>query len=441
MTDIGDVDAALAVLHADDPETGRLAAEAFESLTWGEGLESVTQLGLQEFLWYQLPAKSPGPSAEKQAGAVALGRLFTRLGLDRYAAICASETTRMVIAAYESGRDKGVAAYRKALTASGVEPPEVPELAWGSIMGTEEAAAFYATAGALELAQASGVFSAGARGWRTAQRSVAADVLSRPQPNVGGGTWLEKIRTERLNSWADGRSATRTALIKPILERLRTAPAVPDDAATALEPALWLLAEAAEGITLTQVGNLPKPLVVAMNDAYKYYDLPGYRPRGEHDVFALTELRELLRTAGLTRRTGRRLVLTPSGRRSREDVPALWNAVTGRLAAGDDFEAAVAEIVLLALAAGRPVDGDHLEKLVIDAVAEGGWHNPKTNTAPDSGAVAYARATLRHRLQALRLLVTEKTWNAPYQLTPAGQAAALTALRTRALRPRTTIGT
>ncbi|MCW2943418.1 MAG: hypothetical protein JWR24_135 [Actinoallomurus sp.] len=439
MADIGDVDAALAALDVDDPETGRLAADAFQSLTWGEGLESVTQLGLQEFLWYQLPAKSPAPPAETQAGAAALGRLFAQLGLDRYAAICVSETTRVVIGAYESGRDKGVAAYRKALTASGIEPPELPELAWGSIMGSDEAAAFYAAAGALELAQAAGVFSVGARSWRTAQRSVATDVLTRPQSTLGGGTWLEKVQTERLAIWARGRSTTRTALIDPILGRLRTAPAVPDDATRALEPVRWLLNEAADGITLTQIGNLPKSLVVAMNDAYNYYDLPGYHPRGEHDVLPLTELRELLRKAGLVRRTGRRLVLTPDGRRHREDLPALWQTVTGQLAAGEGFEAAVAEIGLLALADGRPVDSAHFERTLIDAADEQGWHDPATKAAPDSRTIAYARAHLRHRLQALRLLVTEKTWNAPYQLTPAGQAAAITALRTRALRPRTNI--
>src|SRR5262249_19038600 len=158
--------------------------------------------------------------------------------------------------------------------------------------------AFSATAGALELAQASGVFKAGTRGWRTAQRGVATGFLTRPQPELGGVTWLAKVHTERLSNWAHGHSATRTALIEPILERLRSTPAVPDDAARVLEPVRWLLNEAADGITLTQIGNLPKPLVVAMNDAYNYYDLPGYRPRGEHDVAPLSELRELLRKAG-----------------------------------------------------------------------------------------------------------------------------------------------
>lgn len=440
MADIGSVDTALAALRADAPETGRLAATAFESLTWGEGLESVTQIGLQEFLWYQLPAKSPVPPEERHACAVALGRLFAYLGLDRYAEICTSEKTRTVIAAYESGRDKGIAAYRKAMTGSGIEPPDLPDLAWGKIMGSDEAAAYYVTAGALELAQASGVFSAGRRGWRTAQRRVATDALTRPQPELGGATWLEKVHTERIRTWAGGRGATRVALIDPILERLHIAPAVPDDAARALEPALWLLNEAAEGINLTQIGNLPKSLVVAMNDAYNYYDLPGYRPRGEHDVFALTELRELLRRAGLTRRTGRRLILTARGRQVRDDIPALWNAVTAQLAAGDDLQASAAELTLLALAPGHPLDRDQLVRILIDALTEEGWHDQRTQNPPDVGDIAYACAPLRHRLQALRLLVTEKTWNAPYRLTTAGQAAALTALRTCALRPRMTIG-
>lgn len=436
MADLSDVDAALVALQADDRKAGRLAADAFESLTWGEGLESVTQLGLQEFLWYQLPARSPVSPADRHPAAAALGRLFARLGLERYAGICTSETTRTVISAYEAGRDAGVAAYRKALTGSGIEPPDLPEFSWGSVMGSDEAAAYYAAADALELAQASGVFSTGTRGWRTAQRRVAIDVLTRPRSRPDGGTWLEVVQTERLDIWAKGRSTTRAALIEPVLGRLRTPVAAPEDASWALEAARWLLDEAADGIPLTQAGYLPKSLVVAMNDAYGFYDLPGYRPRGEQDVAALTELRELLRKAGLIRRTGRRLLLAPGGRKVREDVPALWDTVTRLLAAGEDFEAAVAEIVLLALAPGRPVDGDLLKKVIVDAVREDGWHRSKSDTGPDSGAVGYVGAHLRHRLQALRLLVSDRTWDAPYQLTPTGKAAAVSALRARALRPR-----
>lgn len=439
MAEIGSVSAALAALHADDPEIGRLAAGAFESLTWGEGLESVTQISLQEFLWYQLPAKSPAPPEEKRSTAAALGRLFERLGLGRYAAICASETTRTVTAAYEAGQQRGLAAYRRALSRSGIEPPDLPELAWGPVMGGDEAAAYYATAGALELAQAAGLFRAGARGWRTAQRRVATDIMTRPQATLGGSTWMEKVHGERLNAWVRGGGTTRGRLIDPILERLRTAPSVPDQAARVLEPARWLLDEAAEGIPLTRAGHLPRPLVVAMNDAYEYYDLPGYRPRGEHDVLALTELRELLRGAGLIRRTGGRLVLTGRGRRLRRDTPALWRAATGRLIVGEDLAAAVAEIVLLVLSAGRPIGDERIGRIVVRAVAEEGWHDPRTHAVPDAAAVAVARAAVRHRLQALRLLHGD-TVGGPDRLTPAGQAAALAALRARALRPRAGAG-
>lgn len=439
MAEIGSVSAALAALHADDPETGRLAAGAFESLTWGEGLESVTQISLQEFLWYQLPAKAPASAGEKRSTAAALGRLFERLGLGRYAAICTSETTRTVMAAYEAGQTQGLAAYRRALSRSGIEPPEVPDLAWGQVMGGDEAAAYYATAGALELAQAAGIFTAGAHGWRTALRRVASGVLTRPQPALGGGNWLEKVHAERLNAWSRGGGTTRGRLIDPILDRLRAAPPVPDQAARVLEPARWLLAEAGDGIALTRAGHLPRALVVAMNDAYEYYDLPGYRPRGEHDVVALTELRELLRGAGLIRRTGSRLVLSVRGRRLQQDTPGLWRAVTGRLVVGEDLGAAVAEIVLLSLSAGRPIADERLGRIVVRAVAEEGWHDPRTHDVPDAAAVAEARAAVRHRLQALRLLRSD-TVGGPYRLTAAGQAATLAALRARALRPRTGAG-
>ncbi len=439
MAEIGSVSAALAALHADDPKTGRLAASAFESLTWGEGLESVTQISLQEFLWYQLPAKSPAPREERRATAEALGRLFERLDLGRYAAICASETTRAVMAAYERGPHAGLAAYRKALSRSGVEPPDLPELSWGQVMGGDEAAAYYATAGALELAQAAGMFSVGRRGWRTAQRQVATDVLTRPRAALGGVNWLEKVHAERLHGWARAGGATRGHLIDSLLDRLRAAPSVPDQAARVLEPARRLLDEAADGIVLTRVGHLPRALVVAMNDAYEYYDLPGYRPRGEHDVLPLTELRELLRGAGLIRRIGGRLVLSGRGRRLQRDTPGLWRAVTGRLIVGEDLAAAVAEIVLLTLSAGRPIGDERLGQIVVRAVAEEGWHDPRTHDVPDAAAVAQARAAVRHRLQSLRLLRSD-TAGGPYRLTTAGQAAALAALGARAPRPRTGTG-
>ncbi|MBA3631077.1 MAG: hypothetical protein H0W55_15650 [Actinobacteria bacterium] len=76
--------------------------------------------------------------------ADALGRLLEMVGLARYAAICRSETTRQCIKAWEERR--GFVAYRAAQKASGVEPPDVGELTWGTYFGWEENAALYGAA-------------------------------------------------------------------------------------------------------------------------------------------------------------------------------------------------------------------------------------------------------------------------------------------------------
>jgi hypothetical protein len=86
-----DVAAALNVLRAEDRELALDAEGAFNGLTDGEGVEQISQIALQEFLWYRLPEKFLTDDAHKRRIAAALGRLLDVLDLPRYAAICASE--------------------------------------------------------------------------------------------------------------------------------------------------------------------------------------------------------------------------------------------------------------------------------------------------------------------------------------------------------------
>lgn len=138
------IEVAIADLAKVDPDAAEAARAGFEALTWGEGLASITALGLAEFLWCQLPLKWMCDHREKQQVASAVGELFTRLGKGRYAAMCASPATSKVLTAYaRDGEVAGLRAYRAALAATGVEPPDVDGLIeWGSVMGAEEAAAY-----------------------------------------------------------------------------------------------------------------------------------------------------------------------------------------------------------------------------------------------------------------------------------------------------------
>jgi hypothetical protein len=95
-----------------------------------------------------------------------LGRLFLLAGLDRYAGVCSSTGTEKIINAYATGTRTGSPRTPR-LSRSRTRPRRTPTAAWGSVMGSQERAAYDACAAALELAFASGELSVGARGWRT----------------------------------------------------------------------------------------------------------------------------------------------------------------------------------------------------------------------------------------------------------------------------------
>ena len=81
---------ALETLTREDPEAAGDAKAALAWLTGDEGLETISLLRLQEFLWYALPVKWPMSTPGRVGVAKALGRLFMLAGLDRYAGVCSA---------------------------------------------------------------------------------------------------------------------------------------------------------------------------------------------------------------------------------------------------------------------------------------------------------------------------------------------------------------
>jgi hypothetical protein len=195
---------ALVRLRAEDERLGGDAEAALNSLTWDEGLEAITQHGLQQFLWYELPRKWMTDLGGKRHLAMALGRLFALVGLPRYATICRSPETDAVLAGYERDDREGFAAFRRAEGRSGVRPPDLPELTWGPVMGMREAGAFWSTAAALELAIAGGELCPGGRGWRAAQRGIARRHLALP-----GRSWRAALGLR--SCWMNGSRSGRAA--------------------------------------------------------------------------------------------------------------------------------------------------------------------------------------------------------------------------------------
>jgi hypothetical protein len=301
---------ALERLRAEDERLGGDAEAALNSLTWDEGLETITQYGLQTFLWYELPRKWMTDLEGKRHLAMALGRLLDLVGLPRYAAICRSPETDAVLAAYERDDREGFAAFRRAEERSGVHPPDLPELTWGPVMGMREAGAFWSTAAALELAIPGGELRPGSRGWRVAQQGIARRHLNAARPELEGHTWREVVLGERVEEWARSRGQAHRALVEPLITRLRSSPVeVPAGAAEAVAPLRWLLAQAGEGIALTQKGNLARVVVVEAVERFGWQPLPN-PPRGEDDVFELWVLRDLAGDLGAWSLAGSAAVTT-----------------------------------------------------------------------------------------------------------------------------------
>jgi hypothetical protein len=428
---------ALERLRAEDERLGGDAKAALNSLTWDEGLETITQYGLQRFLWYELPRKWMTDLDGKRHLAMALGRVLDLVGLPRYAAICRSPETDAVLAAYERDDREGFAAFRRAEERSGVHPPDLPEFTWGPVMGMQEAGAFWSTAAALELAITGGQLRPGGRGWRAVQQGIARRHLTAARAELDGRTWLEVVLDERVEEWARSRGQARRALVEPLSARLRGGPVeVPAGAAEAVGPLRWLLARAGEGIALTQKGNLARAVVVESVERFGWQPLPN-PPRGEDDVVELWVLRDLARDLGAVRRSGRRLVATRAGRTLAGDAEALWRAVADQLGGGDDFGAIVTELVLaLLLDADEALQAELVERVHAAVVGEG-WHDRATGRPPDPEAVRRELAEPLRLLGVLGLSREGGDWRArTVALTGVGRATVLEALRARATGPR-----
>ncbi|MET7328524.1 hypothetical protein [Nonomuraea sp. NPDC005650] len=384
-----DVTALLAELERSQPELAEEARTAVEWLTAGEPLETVTQLDVCEFLWYTLPLKVGG---DHERLARSLGRLLQLGGMERYAALCVSPTTLQILRTYaREGEDAGTSAYQQALEATGVLPPDVPELQWSMIMGPEELGAHLACSAALELAIVAG---------ETVDRAaLTRRWLTEPRSELGGDSWRNRVHGERLNRWVLGRGPARRELAQPFEVRLH-APITPQP----LPPLHRLLSLAASGESL--------PLRLAPSP----------------EALRLRELAE--RELGAISRDGSKLVITDYGRRLLKSKSAMWSAVTRLLLARGEheFQVSAREAALMLIADGTLMSPTELRERVAEVVGGEGWH--PTTTVED---VAAPVADLVSQLTALGLAFSD---DLAVRMDRSGQLAALAALRAHALRPR-----
>ncbi|HEV2811119.1 MAG TPA: hypothetical protein VGV93_12075 [Acidimicrobiales bacterium] len=433
---------ALAKLEAEDAELAKDARPALEWLTAGQGVSVLTQGRLQYFLWYGLPMKWLTDTDHHRGLAVALGRAFELLGLPRYAALCRSQTTAEVLDAYERSDAEGKKAFHRVDVASGIRPPDIAELEWGSVMGLRESAALSSAAELLELAVAGGDLVPGSRGWKQRQQDLVRAHLTTARIELAGRTLLDAIRDERLDTWLDlRRSPTRRRLLEPLVGVVRWPAEIPDGVNDPIPPLRWLLGELAEGQPLTQTGNLGRAVVQDAAGRFGWWDtdLHGL-PRSEDELYDLHQVRHLAQRLGLARRSGRKLVLTAKGRVVRDDGERLWRTAARGLLSKYAFAAALGELTLALLARRDTLPATEIDAVLTEVVHEVGWRTVDTGLPPAANDIRWAGHETTNLLRALNLLSTGGDWrDRSYGLTPAGRAVALETLHHRAIGPRSSL--
>jgi hypothetical protein len=364
--------------------------------------------------------------------------------LDCYAAVCRSEVTADVHAAFERSERDGFKAMRKAMEGSGIEAPDLDDFAWGEVMGMNEAVARAAVEDALEAAIEAGDLVVGGRGWRGRQREIAAAVLDGDPPSELGQSWRTVVVTERIGDWVRTRSMRSERASRrraDIANRLLHAIEPPADVAKHMEPVTWLLDTFGDEQALTQAGYLNRTFVVQVYESHPWEDEFRSRrpPRSETDVIALHRLRAWLEYAGALRKRGKVLRRTERGAAMAHDPVLAWTALTG-LVAPEGWDRFVAEAaVLVLLGHGRPVPRrDLYEEVAADAI-ELGWRTTEdgVSKAPSDWVVGHAFHTSWALFELFGFGSEDGDWQSrTVSLSPAGESTALAILRAAATGPR-----
>jgi hypothetical protein len=150
-------------------EHGAQAAEAvLEWLGWaGEGPLLLRRYDVQQFAWYTLLRKFLTGLEDKRETAELVALTLDHLGdiARGYAEVCRSPATDELLCASELEDPTAGHRFRELMKASGIEPPDTDLLAWGRVMGFDEARVRDQVATALEQAIEDGRLTPSARGF------------------------------------------------------------------------------------------------------------------------------------------------------------------------------------------------------------------------------------------------------------------------------------
>jgi len=429
------VQAILLAMKEEDPVLADRAKWAYNALTWGEGVQAISQHGLQTWLWSELPGMWARDAHDHYSLATALGELFARLGRDRKAALCASSLTEKILAAYANNPKKGAAQCRRAMRASGVEPPDLEDFVWGRSMGPVESEAFFSTATALEQAIVSGTLRPGAPAWRARQGRLVFCHLRAGRPALNGGNWLHEMLRERRAVWGHSRGYTRPRLIERVENCIPfDAVSLPDNAADSLCLLRWFAARSADGLDIAADGALVPSLLSSLSreaaaSCATSLGLPATEKAFLSPLLAIAELSLGLR---LVRRRHGQLVAVKGALPLLADTAQLWRAVTRFFARGTDLNAAVRELVFALLLLGNT---QSLSQNMVTVLREEGWGSEEHTEGFDLPAVGRSVTGLLHMMTSLGMIQPAPRGLDDTCLTEMGWATVLETLRCRSSAP------
>jgi len=200
-------------------------------------------------------------------------------------------------------------------------------------MSIEESLEHDLVADLLDDAIDTGELVPGRKGWRQQQHEIVERYLT--GADSWGPTPLARIHAARRNAWLElhDRDGQRD-LLEAALAAIENNPLSSADADAALEPLLWLLAQLAHGVKLTQTGALPRALVRAAVERYPDWwdtDTVG-PPYQEAELYPLCLLHDLIDELKLARRQRTTLQVSPRGRTLRTDPQRLLTEITATIA-------------------------------------------------------------------------------------------------------------
>ncbi len=209
-----------------------------------------------------------------------------------------------------------------------------------------------------------------------------------------------------------------------------------------MEPTLWLLEHAINGIALTQTGALNRALVREVAQRWPSCwnaELFG-PPHRQDDLALLRELDALLRGLRLVRPNKRQLVITARGRKLLADPPKLLVTLTTELLTGDSFRAACAELAVALILDGTVASySDALADRIHPALVAEGWQ--AAGEPPDLRNVRWTISDFQRPAEAIGILERRENGSRvkpnPLILSAVGRVALVAAIRTRALAPAT----